>query len=129
MAEIYPIDQKEFNEWLAGRPKIIESVATRHPPNRLYRLRTTDHRVTVFSYSEDGTITVAITGQYNLLKFPRRVFCIDPDDLYECELPADDEPLGTTQDPDDTFKMINGFRADHGKEPMTRKEFDEFDME
>jgi len=91
--------QKNWAQWVAERPDNVRAVAERFLPWKLYRMRSTGHRVTVYSLGEhpDGTVTltVNVTGEFNLLSFERRVFGISPDDLEECDLPAKDEPLGS----------------------------------
>ena len=89
-------DQYEiWNEWVATRPPVVQELCTRFFPDRLYRLKSSGHRVTLYSFSEDGTITVNITGEYNVIMFDRQVFGINPADLEECDLPAPDEMTGT----------------------------------
>lgn len=94
MSKIAELDLAAFDAWVATRPPVIQELCKRLPPDRLYRLKSSNHRVTLYSYSENGTVTVNVTGQYNALTFERRVFGISPDDLEECELPGPDEPLG-----------------------------------
>ena len=78
-------------EWLASRPQVIQDMAAKFPPDELYRLGSSGHRVTLYSYSEDGTMTVNVTGDFNFVAFDRRVFGITPDDLEPCDLPSPDE--------------------------------------
>jgi len=85
---------EEWKAWVAERPEVVREIAERLEPWSLYRLKTTDQRVTLYSISEDGTVTVDVTGQFNPSLFERRVFGIDPDDLEPCELPTPGEPLG-----------------------------------
>jgi hypothetical protein len=89
----------EMNEagraWLATRPVVVQQLAAQVAPNRLYKLKSSGHRVTVYSYCEDGTVTVAVTGDYNAVVFDRRVFGIKPEELEECDLPEPGERLGT----------------------------------
>lgn len=67
--------------------------------------------MTIYSYSEDGTMTVDVTGQYNKLTFDRRVFGIQPEDMEECDLPGDQEELGTVlTDRKDIDAFINAIR-------------------
>jgi len=47
------------------------------------------------SYNEDGTLSVIVSGEYNLIIFERKVFGISPNDLTECDLPSEDDVLGT----------------------------------
>lgn len=50
----------ELEEWLADRPQIIKDLARSHPPDGEYRLAdsTDEDRYAIYSYSEDGTMTV-----------------------------------------------------------------------
>lgn len=88
-------DMDGFNAWLVGRPAIIQALAARIPPDRLYCIKSTGQRVTLHSYSEGGTVTVNVTGQYNLCAFDTQVFGLNPDNLEECDLPGPDEELGS----------------------------------
>jgi hypothetical protein len=107
MAKIRDIDTQDFENWLSTRPQIIRYLGKLLPPDRLYLLKTTGHRVIIYSYNEDGTVTVAVTGEYNQIKFPRKVFGISPIDLEECDLPGPDEPVGAeTTDPKEIEKII-----------------------
>ena len=89
-------DQAGYAAWVAERPPVIRDMIASHPPDRLYRMQSTGHRVTLHSYSEDRTVTVDITGEYNRVVFSRRVFGIPVDDLIECDPPPADEPIGDT---------------------------------
>lgn len=86
--------QKSWDDWVATRPEIIQRMARKHPPDRLYQMG--KNRVTLHSYNEDGTVCVNVTGQYNRVVFSRQVFDVKPDDLVECDLPGPDEDLGDT---------------------------------
>lgn len=94
MAIIEEIDQGAFEKWLSDRPRIIKELAKKIPPGRLYLLKTSNHRVFPYSYNEDGTLTVVVSGEYNSVCFERNVFGIKPDDLEECDLPDKNEILG-----------------------------------
>lgn len=100
-------EQDQYHaEWLAERPQAIKDLVAKLPPDRLYRLKTTGHRVFLYAYSEDGTVTVAVTGQFNALPFERRVFGIAPEDLEECDLPDPDEPVGSLDLPQPLLKKL-----------------------
>ena len=88
------IDQAGWDAWVASRPPVIQELCALLPPDNLYKMKSTGRRVTIVSYAEDRTVTVAVTGDYNLVALERQVFGINPDDLEECDLPGDDEPLG-----------------------------------
>lgn len=109
--EFTPEQQAEFDKWVAERPPFIRGMIKRCPPDRLYS-NGAGHRVTILSYEEDGTVTVAITGQYNKITFERNVFGVPIEDLQECDLPGKDELLGailTKQEDIDAF--INATRS------------------
>ncbi len=98
MARIYeptPEQEAMWNEWVAERPPAVREVAQRFEPWSLYRLKSSGHRVTIYSFTDEPvTMTVDVTGDFNAVTFERRVFGINPDDLEPCELPSPDEPLG-----------------------------------
>ncbi len=95
MAKIQEIDEVAWREWVASRPESVQKLCRQLPLGRLYRLKTSGHRVTLYSYAEDGTVTVNVTGEYNAVTFERQVFGIKPEDLEECDLPEPGELLGT----------------------------------
>lgn len=94
MAKIHELNQPEWDEWVAARPESIRRMCHAYPPNLLYRMGDSRHRCTIYSYHENGKVTVSVTGQYNAVAFARNVFGIDPESLVECDLPGDDEVLG-----------------------------------
>jgi hypothetical protein len=93
MAELGKLP-KGWKAWVAARPERVRELCKKYPPNRLYLLKSSGHRVFIYSYSEDGTVSVCVTGKFNFVTFERRVFGISPQDLEECDLPSTDEPLG-----------------------------------
>lgn len=95
MAKVGEMDEAGWNAWVATRPPVIQAMCAKLPPDRLYRMKSTGQRVTLHSYSENETVTVDITGEYNATMFDRQVFGVAADDLEECDLPASDEPIGT----------------------------------
>lgn len=113
--------KQEWEEWLSERPSQIRELAQKFPPNKLYLLKTSNHRVYPIAYHEDGTLSVAVTGQYNTIMFDRKVFGIKPDDLEECDLPGENEELGTLlTEEEDIESCINVVRP-----IILRKRFDE----
>lgn len=90
-----PDDEMRHQQWVDTRPPVVQAILARLHPNKLYRHKKTGQRVTVFSVSEDGTITMRVIGLFNALPFgDRDVFGVDPDQLEECVLPnPDEEPL------------------------------------
>lgn len=87
-------DQSAWDAWVASRPPVVQELCALLPPDRLYLLKSSGHRVTIASYAENRTVTVDVTGAFNALTFERQVFGVKPEDLEECDFPADGEPLG-----------------------------------
>lgn len=102
-------EEREWREWVASRPESVRVVAERLDPWSLYRMKSTGQRVTVHSFSEDGTVTVDITGEFNLQLFDSQVFGIDPDDLEPCDRP--DAPTGSLMTPDQVEDNVDVLRA------------------
>ncbi len=107
-----PAELAAFQEWLAQRPPNIRAVAERFDPWSLYRMRPNGERVTVASFSEgdDGrvTLTVGVTGEFNLVPFDKSVFGVSPDNLEPCDLPPKGTVLGVLlDDPDDKQRYID----------------------
>lgn len=112
MAVLFELDEVAWKEWVTTRPPVIQKMCERLRPNVLYRLKTTGQRVTVYSLNENGTVTVNITGEYNLIDFDRQVFGINPDDLEECDIPKE-EPLGTMLvQEDDIEQYVDAIRPE-----------------
>lgn len=107
--------ETEYREWIKSRPAHVRAVAERFEPWSLYRMKSTGHRVTVYSFGEgdDGsvTLTVAVTGEFNAVVFERQVFGIDPDDLVPCELPSTDEPIGAALTQEEFEDNLPALRA------------------
>lgn len=100
MANIFdptPDELVEWEKWLAERPD-LKQVEARYPPWKLYRMKSTGKRVVVSSFGtmEDGSVgfSVIVSAQFNRVSFEREVVGVLPDDLEECDLPTDDEPVG-----------------------------------
>lgn len=104
-------DEASWNEFVRTRPDVVRRIAERLKPWELYRLKTTGQRVTLYSISEDGTVTVDITGEYNATLFDCQVFGINPDDLEPCDLPASGEVTGTMMTPEQVDDNIDALRV------------------
>ena len=75
-------EKKEWNKWIKSKPKIIQKLAKRFPPNKLFFLKPSKQWVIVFSYSENNTLTAFISKKYNpSILLERQVFGISPEDL------------------------------------------------
>lgn len=107
--------QKGWEKFLESRPAHVRAVAEKFQPWTLYRMKSTGHRVTIASFSEntDGSVTlvVNVTGQFNLVFFERAVFGIPPEDLEECDLPERDELVGAALDGSEVEQNIDAIRA------------------
>jgi hypothetical protein len=90
-----PEQEQVWKEWVASRPDSVRAVAERFEPWSLYRMKSTGQRVTIASIFEDGTLSVNVTGEFNCVMMDRRVFGINPDDLEPCDLPDENEIIGT----------------------------------
>jgi len=114
MAILGELNVTAWDEWVATRPELVQEMCRRLPPNRLYRMKGKDdedkgsgftgHRVTLLSYSEDGTVSVAVGDKYNSVMFCRNVFGVDPDDLEECPLPGPEEVVGAVLTEEEDIK-------------------------
>ena len=78
-----------WKDWVATRPPVVRAIAERIDPWTLYRMRKTGKRVTLRSISENGTVSVNVTGQFYAVMFGRSVFGVNPDDLEPCDLPGE----------------------------------------
>jgi hypothetical protein len=93
--------QEMWAEWVEERPDAIQALVAKYKfaPWKLYKLKTSGHRVIIHSIDEpkegEPTLTVIVNGKFNFVAFERRVFGIKPEDLEECDLPRSDEPLGS----------------------------------
>ena len=104
-------EKKAWTAWVASRPNNVRKVVERFDPWSLYRMKSTGHRVTIHSFSEDGTLTVNITGEFNTILFDRQVFGINPDDLEPCDLPDADEITGTVMTQEQVDENIDNLRV------------------
>ena len=104
-------EKKAWTVWVASRPNNVRNVVERFDPWSLYRMKSTGHRVTIHSFSEDGTLTVNITGEFNTILFDRQVFGINPDDLEPCDLPDADEITGTVMTQEQVDENIDNLRV------------------
>ena len=79
------MSDESFEEWLADRPQVIQDMARSYPPDQRYAL-THEHGLQqigyIYSYAEDGTVTVIFPIEWNpWQEGGRRVFGIKPTDL------------------------------------------------
>lgn len=114
MARIYePTAEQEqgWAAWVETRPPLVRDVARRFEPWSLYRLKSTGQRVTIRSIATDGTLTVNVTGQFNLISHARAVFGIDADDLEPADLPGPDEPVGEAMSQREVAENIDVLRV------------------
>jgi hypothetical protein len=106
MAKVFELDEAAWQEWVDSRPAVVKGIAERLRPDKLYRMKSTRQRVTMHSINENGTVTVDVTGRFNLIDFDRQVFGIDPDDLEECDLPTAGESVGTLCNEEEADALI-----------------------
>lgn len=123
MADVCTVTREmeaKWKAWAKRRPKVIKDLARRFKPWKLYLLKSSGHRVFPISFFENGTLTVAVTGRYNLINFERQVFGIKPEDLEECDLPGSDERVGVLFNDEQTLHYINLRRAELGIAPLKK---------
>ena len=72
---------QNWDAWLASRPQVIRDLAEAYPPNIRYRLRSTNQIGVLYSYSDDGTVTMDFPQEWNPLQPDIQVFGLDPADL------------------------------------------------
>ena len=85
--------QEEWDAWVATRPGVIQDLCRRFPPSRIFWLSPPGQVVRVFSYHENGTLTVVVDPEDNphlLMVVGRHVFGVPPADLHE----MDEAPAG-----------------------------------
>lgn len=91
MAVVDPsFDESGFDAWVETRPASVQEMARRVRYNRWYLMKQTNQRCYLYSYSEDGTVTVDVAPRgdgFDIFPFGHRVFGVDPTDLEECEAP------------------------------------------
>lgn len=77
-------DKAEWDEWVDSKSEPVKTLCKQFPPNKLYKLTTTNRLVTIYSYCEDNTITVNVLKKYNPdIFFEKAVFGIKPEELEE----------------------------------------------
>ena len=107
--------ERGWRKWVAGRPPSVRAVAERFDIWSLYRLKSSGEIVTIASFQEavDGviTLTVNITGEYNVVLFDKSVFGIDPSDMEPCDAPAADAPVGTVLSADEVTENLDAIRC------------------
>lgn len=110
MARIYEPTKaqvRQWEKWVKSLPPKARATGERFNPWTLYLMAETAHRVTIASFADDGTISVAVTGQYNDgILFDRRVFGVAPDELEECDIPPEGEALMTPAEARDNMEAI-----------------------
>jgi hypothetical protein len=106
-----PEQETEWKAWVASLPDCVRIIAERFDPWSLYQMKSTGHRCTLLSISENYTVTVAITGDFNAIMFDRQVFGISPDDLAPCDLPGENEAVGTLVSSEQVGENIDALRV------------------
>jgi hypothetical protein len=91
----------------------VRAVAERFDLWSLYRLKSSGHRVTIYSFRESDpvTVTVNVLGDFNALIFERQVFGVAPDDLEPCDLPSADELVGSVIPAGEVEENIDALRV------------------
>lgn len=111
LVEVTPEMEAAYAKWVEERPPVVKEIAARTRPWKLYRMKSTGQRVTIAAISEDGTVRVDVTGDYNLVLMARSVFGINPDDLEECDIPDLGEPTGELLTRDEAEESRDAIRC------------------
>lgn len=77
-----PVQQKEYDEWVASRPLVVQAIIAKCPPYLEYTLL--GQLAHILAYNEGGTIRVQVEDPL----FPREVFGVSPENL----IPLEDKP-------------------------------------
>ena len=78
------LEQLKESEWFKERPQIIQDLILEFPYAASVRIKATNQKAYVFSWSEDGTIRVIIDPEENVTGVfdePYSVFGYKPEDL------------------------------------------------
>jgi hypothetical protein len=104
MAKVFEMDEKEHALWVKELPEGARKVAEVYRHDTLYRMKDTGQRVVIAAYANNGTVTVAVLGKFNLVDFETEVFGIDPSNLEECDLPGPEETVGVLLKSEEAIK-------------------------
>jgi hypothetical protein len=86
LGEMTPKQESDWLEWASERPIQIREICRRFRPDTLYRLKPTGQRGTIYSVSENGTVTMDFHAEFNPLScIGMQVFGLNPDDIEECD--------------------------------------------
>lgn len=76
--------QSELEEWLIGRPEVIQHLARLYPPWKIYRIKATGQLCQIYCYTEDGAVTV--DTEPNFIGMVHRVFGYKEGDIEEASV-------------------------------------------
>jgi hypothetical protein len=103
--------QEGYRKWVRRLPKKVRAVAERFDIWTLYRLKSSGSRVMIRSFDCDGTLTVIVSGEFNLTLVEQHVFGVPPDDMEECDLPAAGEALGALMTTEEAVDNLDAMRV------------------
>ncbi len=106
-----PEQESGLAQWISERPPQVRVIMERLNFYELFKMKSTGQRVIVHSVSEDGTVTVSVSAQFNAVLMERSVFGVDPDDLEPCELPAENEIVGAVLSQEGADENIDVLRV------------------
>lgn len=86
-------EELKETEWFKERPKVIKDLIRKVPSDTVYFMESSKHFCRIYSYHEDGTLTVVVLHVDNPghLAFERRVFGINPNELTRMKILKDEE--------------------------------------
>jgi len=78
-------DDPEFKEWFNSKPKKIQELIKKCPPNKQYRIKGGTFPGTIHSYDEEKNGDVSMKVNIHSPLMPRKVFGLKPEHLEEWE--------------------------------------------
>ncbi len=82
--EFPQLEEIKESEWFKSRPAAIQQMILNQPPICLYKFKDSGKVVYMYSYSEDGTVSVIHLGygtEFAIVSEGFKVFGVKPEDL------------------------------------------------
>lgn len=93
-----PEQVQNYRDWLETVPPRVKEVAEKFDIWSLYLMKSTKQKVFILAFDENEegvTLTVKVSGEFNLVCQESDLSGVDPNDLAECDLPKPGELVGT----------------------------------
>jgi hypothetical protein len=104
--------ERKWRRWVQSLPDPkARETGEKVDPWTLYRIKSTGQRATLTSIFADGTLSMAVSGEFNAVLFARTVFGVPLDDIEECGLPDPSEPVGVALTEQEVKDNLDALRA------------------